>query len=86
MEQDYLSIKAYDYATINTTVRADYSPWKVNMTLDGTDAMQFAPVEDSDSKVNAFVWDLSRNGDLVVDYVDKETYHPLKINIFKLDD
>jgi len=34
----------------------------------------------------AFVWDLSRNGDMVVDSVDTTTYHPLKINMNKLND
>lgn len=34
----------------------------------------------------AFVWDLSRNGDMVVDSVDTKTYHPLKINMNKLND
>lgn len=53
-------------------MRADYSPWTPNMTLDGTDGMQFAPYQDKDSKNMLFVWDLSRNGDMVVDYVEKK--------------
>lgn len=39
LEKDYLTIAGKDYASISEVVEANFSPWKENMTLDGTDVI-----------------------------------------------
>jgi|Transcript_46943 hypothetical protein len=64
-----------EYKSINKIEDYMFSPWKEPVLLDGTDGMQFSPDLQKDSKLKAFVNDLSRNCYFDFSHVDDRFPH-----------
>ena len=49
------------YTSISQTTDYQYSPWDTEVTLGGTDGLQFSPDLKRGDSISAFISDLARN-------------------------
>lgn len=71
------------YETTTTVVDDYFNPWATNVTIVGTDGMQFSPELSEDSKISVFVNDLSRTCNFT--YSSKnEDYKELETQMFMI--
>ena len=59
--QEFIQMQGKQYTSINEIETFQYSPWREDVLLDGTDGMQFSPDLKKSDTIKAFVNDLSRN-------------------------
>ena len=84
LESDKITIQKKDYKSISQLYNTTFSPWREEVFLDGTDGMQFYPGLTDDSKIGAFVNDMSRN--CYFDYTrDSDKYKHYSTKIYSIE-